>query len=75
MPHIPFVVFFQQAHLKGLHVTTDSTVQLLEFVHSAALEYLMTSHLRKDKLENIFGIVQQSSSTNAIPTSLHSIWY
>ncbi|KAH7955100.1 hypothetical protein HPB49_024494 [Dermacentor silvarum] len=54
----------------GLRVTVSSTLSLLEYLtKSVGYRYLKTSRLSTDLLEIFFGIVRQSSSCNAHPSS------
>lgn len=53
----------------GLRVTISSTLSLLEFLTEAVgFKYLTTSRLSTDPVENLFGIVRQSSGCNAHPS-------
>lgn len=52
----------------GLRVTTSSTLELLSYLTSLGYSHLMTSRLRQDPLENMFGIVRQASGCNKHPT-------
>ncbi|XP_064474601.1 uncharacterized protein LOC135388758 [Ornithodoros turicata] len=61
--------FLSESTAFGLQVTISSTVSLLEYVTTKlGFKYLMTSTLSQDRLENIFGIVRQSSGCNVHPT-------
>lgn len=51
---------------QGLRV--KSTLDLLSYLNSnVGFKYLLTSHLSQDKLENLFGIIRQSSGCNDHP--------
>ncbi|KAH9382736.1 hypothetical protein HPB48_023292 [Haemaphysalis longicornis] len=53
----------------GLRVTITSTLGLLSYLTSTlGFRYLLTSRLSQDKLENLFGIIRQSSWSNDHPT-------
>ncbi|KAM7296801.1 hypothetical protein ISCGN_021956 [Ixodes scapularis] len=61
--------FLSDSTAEGLRVTIASTLDLLSYVHSElGYSYIMTSRLSQDKIENLFGIVRQSSGCNAHPT-------
>ena len=60
--------FLSQSTASGLRVIVKSTVDLIEFLTEAAgFKYLMTSRLSQDIIENIFGVVRQSSGCNDHP--------
>lgn len=53
----------------GLRVSIKSTLDLLSYLNSnVGSKCLLTSHLSQDKLENLFGIIRQSSGCNDHPT-------
>ena len=61
--------FLSQSTASGFRVTIKSTLDLLEFLsETVGFKYLMTSRLSQDTIENIFGIVRQSSGCNDHPT-------
>lgn len=54
----------------GLRVTLASTLSLLKYVTTSLhCRYLLTANLSQDRLENVFGIIRQSSGCNDHPTS------
>ncbi|EEC18581.1 hypothetical protein IscW_ISCW014964 [Ixodes scapularis] len=54
---------------EGLRVAITSTLELLKYVHSKfGYSFIITSRLTQDKIEDLFGIVRQSSVCNAYPT-------
>lgn len=61
--------FLTDSTATGLRVTIQSTIDLLSYLHSqCGFKYLLTSRLSQDKLENLFGIIRQSSGCNDHPT-------
>ncbi|KAH6926177.1 hypothetical protein HPB50_015784 [Hyalomma asiaticum] len=61
--------FLSQATAEGLRVTLASTVSILEYVTGKlGYQYLLTSRLSQDPLENVFGILRQMSGSNDHPT-------
>lgn len=54
---------------EGLRVTIQSTLCLLRYLSSLGYRYLLTANLSQDRLENMFGIVRQSSGANDHPTA------
>lgn len=60
--------FLSESTAVGLRVTLTSTLELLSYLSTIGYRYLMTSRLSQDPLENIFGIVRQSSGCNNHPT-------
>ncbi|KAL1486815.1 hypothetical protein MTO96_046806 [Rhipicephalus appendiculatus] len=61
--------FLSQATAEGLRVTLASTVSILEYVtEKLGYQYLLTSRLSQDPLENVFGILRQMSGSNDHPT-------
>ncbi|KAH7985484.1 hypothetical protein HPB49_026399 [Dermacentor silvarum] len=61
--------FLTQSTASGLRVTIKSTLDLLSYLTSTlGFKYLLTSRLSQDKLENLFGIIRQSSGCNDHPT-------
>ncbi|KAG8192301.1 hypothetical protein JTE90_002123 [Oedothorax gibbosus] len=53
----------------GLKVSIQSTLSLLSYLSSAVnFDYLLTSRLSQDKIENLFSIVRQSKGCNDHPT-------
>lgn len=54
---------------EGLRVTIGSTLDIAEYLSSqCSCRYLLTCRLSRDKLENLFGIVQQCNGCNDHPT-------
>lgn len=63
------VGFLSSSTASGLRVTIKSTLDLLEFLtETEGYKYLMTSRLSQDVIENLFGIIRQSSGCNDHPT-------
>lgn len=60
--------FLSDSTADGLRVTVSSTLALLDYLTAHGFSYLMTSRLSQDPLENLFGIVRQSSGSNDHPT-------
>lgn len=61
--------FMSNSTATGLRVTISSTLELLTYVTGKLkYKYLMTSRLCQDPLENLFGIIRQSSGSNEHPT-------
>ncbi|KAH9360604.1 hypothetical protein HPB48_007575 [Haemaphysalis longicornis] len=52
----------------GLRVTITSTLGLSYLTSTLGFRYLLTSRLSQDNLENLFGIIRQSSGSNDHPT-------
>lgn len=62
--------FLSSSTAAGLRVTLHSALGLLEYLCSPTqFKYLLTCRLSQDKLENLFGIIRQSSGTNDHPTA------
>lgn len=63
------VGFLSKQTATGLRVTLSSVLSLLDYVTTElSYRYLMTSNLSQDPLENLFGVVRQSSGCNDHPT-------
>ncbi|KAG0415812.1 hypothetical protein HPB47_007009 [Ixodes persulcatus] len=61
--------FLSKSTAEGLRITITSTLSLLNYVtDKVGYRYLRTAILSQDRLENIFGIVRQSSGCNTHPT-------
>ncbi|KAG0444963.1 hypothetical protein HPB47_010341, partial [Ixodes persulcatus] len=61
--------FLSKSTAEGLRITITSTLSLLNYVtDKLGYRYLRTAILSQDRLENIFGIVRQSSGCNTHPT-------
>ncbi|KAH6920884.1 hypothetical protein HPB50_028126 [Hyalomma asiaticum] len=61
--------FLTESTASGLRVTIKSTLDLLSYLTSTlGFKYLLTSRLSQDKLENLCGIIRQSSGCNDHPT-------
>lgn len=61
--------FVSESTATGLRVTISSTLGLLDYLtRKVGFKYLMTSKTSQDPLENLFGIVRQSSGSNDHPT-------
>lgn len=60
--------FLSDSTATGLRVTLSSTLELLSYLTSLGYKFIMTSRLSQDPLENVFGIVRQSSGCNDHPT-------
>lgn len=61
--------FLTESTFAGLRVTVKSTLGLLSYLTSpVGFKYLLRSRLSQDKLENLFGIIRQSSGCNDHPT-------
>lgn len=61
--------FISKATAEGLHVTLTSTISILDYITGKfGYKYLLTSRMRQDPLENIFGILRQMSGSNDHPT-------
>lgn len=64
--------FLSKSTAGGLRITTTSTLSLLKYVtDKLGYLYLTTAILSQDRLENIFGIVRQSSGCNSHPSPAH----
>lgn len=56
-------------YVTGLRVTITSVLEMLSYLTGkVAFNYIMTSKTSQDPLENLFGIIRQSSSSNDHPT-------
>lgn len=63
------VGFISETTAVGFRVTLSSVLSLLEYVtKELRYKYLMTANLSQDPVENLFGIVWQSSGCNDHPT-------
>lgn len=61
--------FLSKSTATGLRVTISSTLELLAYLTGKLkFKFLMTSKLCQDPLENLFGIITQSSGNNEHPT-------
>lgn len=61
--------FLSKSTATGLRVTISSTLELLAYLTGKLkFKFLMTSKLCQDPLENLFGIITQSSGSNKHPT-------
>lgn len=60
--------FLSESTAAGLRVTLSSTLELLSYMNKVGYKFIMTSRLSQDPLENVFGIVRQSSGCNDHPT-------
>lgn len=61
--------FVSESTATGLRVTIMSVLSLLQYLtQTIGFKYMMTSRLSTDPLENLFGIVRQSSGCNAHPS-------
>ncbi|XP_049268906.1 uncharacterized protein LOC119381959 [Rhipicephalus sanguineus] len=61
--------FLSKPTATGLRVTISSVLSLLNYVtKDLGYQYLMTSRLSQDPIENLFGVVRQSSGCNDHPT-------
>ncbi|XP_040076523.1 uncharacterized protein LOC115310148 isoform X4 [Ixodes scapularis] len=61
--------FLSSSTAEGLHVTIESTLHLLDYINTIGFKYIMTANLSQDRLENLFGVVRQSSGANDHPTA------
>ncbi|KAL1443538.1 hypothetical protein MTO96_045970 [Rhipicephalus appendiculatus] len=63
------VGFISKSTAVGFRVTLSSVLSLLQYVtKELQFQYLMTAKLSQDPVENLFGIVRQSSGCNDHPT-------
>lgn len=63
------VGFLSKSTATGFRVTLSSVLSLLDYVtKELGFQYLMTSRLSQDPIENLFGIVRQSAGCNDQPT-------
>lgn len=61
--------FLSNSTAAGLRVTISSTLELLDYLtENVGFKYLMTAKTSQDPLENLFGIIRQSSGSNDHPT-------
>lgn len=61
--------FLNNSTTAGLRVTISSTLDLLDYLtEKVGFKYLMTAKTSQDPLENLFGIIRQSSGSNDHPT-------
>nr|XP_037276033.1 uncharacterized protein LOC119168745 [Rhipicephalus microplus] len=61
--------FLSNTTAAGLRVTISSTLELLDYLtENVGFKYLMTAKTSQDPLENLFGIIRQSSGSNDHPT-------
>lgn len=61
--------FLSKSTAAGFRVTLKSTLDPMEYLTSVVgFTYLLMSRLSQDKLENLFGLIRQSSGCNDHPT-------